>query len=139
MLGEPSWMNIWSIKVILRGFELVSGLNINLCKSSLFCFNVDADFSQAAATFLCFFTGTVPFSFLGFPVGANHRQCITWKSVITMMKNRLPILKGKHLSIRGRVTLINSVLNAIPICFLYFFKVPKLVFKELIVIPRILT
>lgn len=129
MLGDPSWANLWSIKAVLRGFELVLGLNINLCKSSLLCFNVDSDFIEASSTFIFCSTGSVPFSFLGVLVGANHRQGISWKPLISMMKNRLSCWKRKHLSIGRRVALINYVLNVIPIYFLSFFKLPKLVLK----------
>lgn len=49
LIGEPSWSNLWSIKAILHGFKLVSGLSINLCKSSLMCINGEADFCHAAS------------------------------------------------------------------------------------------
>ncbi|MCH82142.1 LINE-1 reverse transcriptase like, partial [Trifolium medium] len=31
-----SWENVWTIKTILRGFELVSGMKINFVKSKLY-------------------------------------------------------------------------------------------------------
>ncbi|PNX79709.1 ribonuclease H [Trifolium pratense] len=32
LMGEGSWNNLWTIKSVLRGFELVSGLKINFVK-----------------------------------------------------------------------------------------------------------
>ncbi|CAI8608686.1 unnamed protein product [Vicia faba] len=52
------------------------------------------------------------------------------------MKNRISTWKGKLLSIRDRIMLINSVLNSIPIYYLSFFKIPKIVLKKLIRIQR---
>lgn len=36
ILGEGSWNNFWCIKYLLWGFEMVSGLKINFCKSHFF-------------------------------------------------------------------------------------------------------
>lgn len=33
LIGDGRWKNLWSIKVVLRGFEIVSGLGFNLHKS----------------------------------------------------------------------------------------------------------
>jgi hypothetical protein len=51
-MGEGSWKNIWTVKAILRSFELVSGLKINFSKSSIVWINLDDDFVEAASTFL---------------------------------------------------------------------------------------
>nr|KYP42150.1 Putative ribonuclease H protein At1g65750 family [Cajanus cajan] len=52
------------------------------------------------------------------------------------LHKRLSSWKHSHLSIGGRMTLINSVLNAMPIHFLSFFKVPNSVIKEIVAIQR---
>ncbi|KAK2418964.1 hypothetical protein QL285_041110 [Trifolium repens] len=72
--GEGSWENIWTVKAILRSFELVSGLKINFSKSSIVGINLDDDFVEAASTFLSCSIGSIPFKFLGIPVGANPRR-----------------------------------------------------------------
>ncbi|XP_045831494.1 uncharacterized protein LOC123922866 [Trifolium pratense] len=41
-------------------------------------------------------------------VGANPRRKITWNPIVVAMKKRLNAWNGRHLSIGGRVTLINS-------------------------------
>lgn len=121
-------------KGILRGFELVSGLNVNLCKSNLKSLNIDVVITQGAATFLCCESGLIPFSFLGLQVGANH-----WRNGVEIgdqqYEKQVFNVEREILSIGGRVTLINSILNSIPI-YLSFFKFSKVVLKELIVIQR---
>jgi hypothetical protein len=42
IMGDDSWENIWTIKSLLRGFKLVSGLKINFIKSKLYGINVDS-------------------------------------------------------------------------------------------------
>ncbi|PNX66770.1 ribonuclease H [Trifolium pratense] len=81
IMGESSWENLWTIKSLLRGFELVSSLKINFVKSKLFGINVEERLLQAGATFLSCNSATVPFKFLGIPVGVNPRRREAWNSV----------------------------------------------------------
>ncbi|XP_058722795.1 uncharacterized protein LOC131594631 [Vicia villosa] len=91
ILGEPSSDNLWSLKVLLRGFETVSGI----------------------------------------VVGANPIRRKVWLKVLNNIKSRLSSWKGRNISIGGKVTLINAVLNAIPSFALSFYKAPGLVIKEI--------
>lgn len=74
LISDGSWRNIWSIKTILRGFELVSGLRINLCKSRLMRINLDSTFVQAKMSFLNCEIGSPTFIFIGIPKGINSRR-----------------------------------------------------------------
>lgn len=35
VIGEDGWNNLWAIKSIMRGFEMVSSLRINMVKSKM--------------------------------------------------------------------------------------------------------
>lgn len=74
---DASWENLWCVKAILRGFELVSGLKLNVFKSNLIGLTIDEFFLYVASTFLSCCIGSVPFKFLGIPVGANPRKSST--------------------------------------------------------------
>jgi hypothetical protein len=65
-IGKPTVDNLWAIKSLLRGFEMVSGLKINFFKSSLIGVNVDNEFMEMACNFLNCSQGSVPFNYLGF-------------------------------------------------------------------------
>jgi len=91
---------------------------------------------QAASSFLSCCIDSVPFKFLGLPVGSNPRRCSTWKPVIENLQKMLSNWKGKHLSMGGRVVLLNVVLSSIPLYFLSFFKAPKKVLQEIVKIQR---
>ncbi|GAU47144.1 hypothetical protein TSUD_379210 [Trifolium subterraneum] len=101
LVGEGSWENVWTIKTILRGFELVFGMRINFVKSKLYGINVNDRFLEAASNFLLCRTESIPFKFLGLPVGENPRKLITWKPVVESMEKRLSGWNGRHLSIGG--------------------------------------
>jgi hypothetical protein len=136
ILCDGTWVNLWVIKAILRSFELVSGLKVNFHKSNLFGLNLERRFMEAASNFLSCKVGAIPFKFLGIPVGANPRSCKTWQPILDLMEKRLAKWKGKHLSIGGRVVLINSVLSSLPLYFFSFFKAPKKIIQEIIKIQR---
>jgi hypothetical protein len=135
-MGESSWENIWTIKSLLRGFELVSGLKINFVKSKLIGLNVETRFLEASSSFLSCLSKVVPFKFLGIPVGANPIRQATWKLVVDAMTKRLNLWSSSHLSYGGRLTLINSVLASLPLYFFSFFKALSCVIKQLVAIQR---
>ncbi|GJZ53830.1 RNA-directed DNA polymerase, eukaryota, reverse transcriptase zinc-binding domain protein [Tanacetum coccineum] len=72
---------------------------------------------------------SVPFTYLGLPVGKRMYFCDRWIEVINKVQNRLIAWKAKSLSIGGRLTLLKSVLGSIPIYFLSLFKAPLKVIK----------
>lgn len=115
------WGNIWCIKYILRGFELISGLQVNFHKSKVYGIHASQYFLQEALTFLSCNVGLLPFKFLGMPIGANPRRCHRrWRIVIY---------------VGWRVTLLNATLNSIPLYFLSFFVSPKIT-QEIVKIQR---
>jgi hypothetical protein len=58
-------------------FELVSGLKVNFSKSILIGVNVSTNFLHVAENFLHCKLGSLPFTYLGLPVGANPRLSST--------------------------------------------------------------
>jgi hypothetical protein len=136
LMGEASWENIRTIKSLLRGFELVSGLKINFVKSKLYGFNIEPRFLEASSSYLSCLSDAIPFKFLGIPVGANPRRRVTWKPVVEAMAKRLNSWSGRHLSYGGRLTLINSVLASMPLYFFSFYKAPSCVLNQLVRIQR---
>jgi hypothetical protein len=82
LVGEGNWDNLWTIKTVLRSFELVSGLKVNFYKSKLYGINLDDSFLRASSSFLHCGVDSIPFRFLGIPVGANPRRKSTWLPII---------------------------------------------------------
>ncbi|CAJ2628200.1 unnamed protein product [Trifolium pratense] len=135
-IGEVSVDNFWTLKAILRGFELASGLKVNFWKSCLMGVNESDDFMEVACSFLNCIKGRIPFKYLGLPVGANPRRESTWSPLIVSLRKKLNSWGHKHLSLGGRLVLINSVLNSLPIFFLSYMKTPAQVIKKVTRIQR---
>jgi hypothetical protein len=113
-IGEACVENLWSVKAILRWFELISGLKVNFGKSRLFGVGLEGSFMTVASNFLNCKLGKIPFIYLGLPVGANPRRVATWDPVVEVLQRRLNSWKNRFVSLGGRVVLINSVLASIP-------------------------
>ncbi|MCI00949.1 LINE-1 reverse transcriptase like, partial [Trifolium medium] len=107
-LGEATVANLWSIKAILRGFELASGLKVNFCKSKVMGVNVSGEFLGVAERFLHCSRASLPFTYLGLPVGANARSLTTWQPLIDTISRKLGSWNNKWVNMGGRVVLLNS-------------------------------
>lgn len=70
-IGKASIENLWTLKALLWGFEMVSGLKVNFHKSCLMGVNVSAEFLGMASSFLNCKVGSLPFMYLGLPVGGK--------------------------------------------------------------------
>jgi hypothetical protein len=135
-IGEATVENLWTIKAVLRGFEMTSGLKVNFWKSCLVGINIPNDFLQMASGFLNCRVGQVPFMYLGLPVGANPRLSSTWVPMVETLKKRLGSWGNKYVSLGGRIVLINAVLSSIPIFYLSYMKMPTKVWKEIVKLQR---
>jgi hypothetical protein len=91
---------------------------------------------EMACTFLNSRLDLLPFKYLGLPIGANPKSPSTWDPLLEHLRNRLLSWRNKHISLGGRIVLINSVLNAILIFFLSFMKMPVSVWKKVVKIQR---
>ena len=78
----------------------------------------------------------MPFMYLGIPIGDNPRRSEFWDPILRKGERKLATWKHRHISFGGRVTLINSILTAIPIYFFSFFRVPSKIIVKLEAIQR---
>jgi len=135
-LCENSFTNVVTLKAILRGFEVASGLKINFHKSKLIDFNVlSSDMDCYTRTLNCSQMGN-KFNYLGIEVRGNPRKEKFWEPVLCRLKSRLNVWKGRFLSMAGRICLIKSVITVIPLYYLSLFKVPESVYRRIINIQR---
>jgi hypothetical protein len=91
---------------------------------------------EEGCSFLNCKRSVIPFSYLGLPVGANPRRASTWEPVVDRLRKRLRTWGNRYVSLGGRIVLINSVLNSIPIFYLSFLKMPAVVIKKIIHIQQ---
>ena len=125
ILGEKSWANIHAMRAILFLFEALSGLKVNYSKSQLVGVNVPASWLSEAAMVLNCKIRTIPFVYLGLPIGGNARRVAFWEPLLYQLKSRLSSWNSKHLSFGGRLVLLKFVLSSLPVYTFSFFKAPS--------------
>jgi len=128
--------NVQNIKAILRCFELSSGLRVNFHKRKIGAIGVDSYEVKMYSEILHYGLMDIPFTYLGLPIGGNQSRRSLWKPVISKIRKKLSVWKGRNLSFAGRVFLIKFVTNVIPLFFLSFFKAPVGVCKEITKLQR---
>jgi len=135
-LCEAKSQNARVLKAILRSFELASGLRVNFSKTKVGGLGLDESMLNVFSTTLNCKHMKIPFVYLGMPIGGNPRSTQFWQPMIEKVSTRLSIWKGKLISMAGRLCLIKSVLSALPLYYLSFFKMPKGVSNKLLRIQR---
>nr|GEW18464.1 RNA-directed DNA polymerase, eukaryota [Tanacetum cinerariifolium] len=135
-VGEWSDDNLSSIMHVLHCFSLASELEINVKKSYLLGVGIPNDLIVAVASTLGCSIMKTPFKYLGFTIGGNMSNISACDDIISKLNSRLSKWKVKTLFIRGRLTLLKSVLGSTPIYWMSLYKVPKSVLNSMEAIRR---
>ncbi|XP_071708515.1 uncharacterized protein [Rutidosis leptorrhynchoides] len=114
-IGEWSKRNAKNVSKLLKCFENISGLEVNLKKSNLFGIGLPKNEVEEMANYVDCSTGTTPFTYLGIPIGVPTTKASSWQPIIEKFDKRLSDWKAKSLSYGGHLTLIKSVLSSIPL------------------------
>ena len=125
-----------NLLMVVGLFCSVSGLKVNMAKSTLLGMGVAEDIVVSLVDSVGCEVGEWPITYLGMPLGGNPCCRSFWEPVISKVSKRLDGWKRGFLSKGGRLTLIESVLSAIPTYFLSLFRIPSGVAKELEKIMR---
>ena len=80
--------------------------------------------------------GRLPSSYLGIPLGANHKSVAVWDGVEERFRKRLALWKRQFISKGGRITLIRSTLSSMPIYLMFLLRMPRVVSLRLEKIQR---
>ncbi|GJS03117.1 putative RNA-directed DNA polymerase, eukaryota, reverse transcriptase zinc-binding domain protein [Tanacetum coccineum] len=128
---EWSEVNLVNLVRILNCFYLASGLKINLHKSQVLGVGVPRVIVDQGASLIGCDVLHTPFKYLGVTVGDRMSRCSAWVGIVHKIKARLSKWKSKTLSVGGRLTLLKSVLGAVPLYTMSLYKVPKGVLLEM--------
>ncbi|GJU98861.1 RNA-directed DNA polymerase, eukaryota, reverse transcriptase zinc-binding domain protein [Tanacetum coccineum] len=107
---------------VLHVFFLASGLKINVSKCNIYGLGVSTNDIENLARDTGCGSGNIPFSYLGLPLGVNMNLIPNWQPLIYHFRAKLSSWKACTLSIRGRLTLIKSVLGSLGIYYMSIFK-----------------
>jgi hypothetical protein len=116
------------LKNLLKIFVDATGLRVNYSKSCLLPVNIDAYHLQFLAnTFGCA-VGSLPFSYLGLPLGTSRPTIKDLTPIVDQLERRLNA-SSRFLDYGGRIQLVNSVLSSLPNHYLSSLKLHKTIIK----------
>nr|GEY39042.1 putative RNA-directed DNA polymerase, eukaryota, reverse transcriptase zinc-binding domain protein [Tanacetum cinerariifolium] len=90
------------------GSGLVHGLNINISKSNMYGIGVSSEEIENIARATGCASGSLPFIYLGLPIGSNMNLIANWQFMIDRFHRKLSTWKANMLSIGGHFTLIKA-------------------------------
>lgn len=134
LLGKANTTKASLIKQALEAFSAVSGQQIGPSKSSIWFGNPTStsDRDQVAGLFEVN-QGIISLSYLGAPIATTAQA---FDFLIEAVSARLNSWKSKTLSQAGRIILIKSVLQAIPVYFMATTLIPAKVINKLTFLIR---
>ncbi|GKC14972.1 putative RNA-directed DNA polymerase, eukaryota, reverse transcriptase zinc-binding domain protein, partial [Tanacetum coccineum] len=110
ILTDQNTNDMENIVRTLNSFYMASGLKINIAKSNVYGVGVSQENLEAMATLTGCLAGSLPFTYLGLPIGKNMKLTDSWCVMVDKFKSKLSSWKANLLSIGGRLTLIKSIL-----------------------------
>lgn len=131
LLILPAYANtLFMLEGLLKSFSDSSGLHVNFKKSFLVPINVLEEKSlHLAHTFGCD-TGSIPFTYLGLPLGTTRPTIAEFSPLITKFEKRLTGI-SRFLSYQGRHILVNSVFSALATFYMCSLQLPPAVIKQI--------
>nr|XP_016515236.1 PREDICTED: uncharacterized protein LOC107831958 [Nicotiana tabacum] len=118
------------LRLILSVFEVVSGLHVNWSKSQVYTVNEVTNIQRLAGVLGCQVRN------LWMPLGAKIRSQELWNEVLERCEKELATWKGNYLSLGGKITLVNNVIDALPTCMMSLFPIPVKVEKKVDALRR---
>ncbi|WMV58738.1 hypothetical protein MTR67_052123 [Solanum verrucosum] len=123
------------LRLILVICEGMSGLHINRRKSFLYPVNEVPNMEILKSILGCEVSAP-PTIYLGLLLGAKSMSMEIWNGVIEKCEKKLARWKSQYLSLGGRLTLISSVLDALPTYMMSLFPIPLGIINRLDSIRR---
>ena len=115
-LAYLSWILLW--------FESITGLKINLDKSSILSVGDVVNLDVLTSKLGCKI-GVLPSTCLGLPLGTRRNSLQVWDGVEERVRKKLALWKRHYISKGGGVALSKSTLSNLPIYTLSLFRIPK--------------
>ncbi|XP_071728977.1 uncharacterized protein [Rutidosis leptorrhynchoides] len=131
IFAHPSLQELTRKKHIMQVFFELSGLQMSAIKTTLYGIHVSrADMTSFSAIFQCN-VGTFPLEYLGIPIGLSNNKIAMWELIVLKFKKKLAVWKGRCLSFRGRLVMVNAVISNLPLHYMSIYKAPIAIIKQL--------
>lgn len=127
---EACPVQVLFLKNLLQDFASSTGLKVNFAKSMLVPINVQEDTTTHLAQLFGCVVGSLPFTYLGLPLGLTKPKVIEFMPLVTRCERRLSFT-SPFLSQAGRLEVTNSIFTSFPMFFMSTFRMHKTVIKQI--------
>uniref|UniRef100_J3NC32 Reverse transcriptase domain-containing protein n=1 Tax=Oryza brachyantha TaxID=4533 RepID=J3NC32_ORYBR len=127
----PTEENTMAVKGILSAFGEATGLTPNLAKSSISSIRCHDEEKEMVANYLQCKIQDFPITYLGLPLSLRRLTRADLQPTMDRFAKKVSGWKPKLLSTGDRLTLINSVLMALPVHLLSVLAMPQWAIKEI--------
>jgi hypothetical protein len=113
LILEACPRQLFFLRAVLSSFATSTGLKVNYLKSSMYPINVCPARLEILARTLNCQTGSMPFTYLGVPLGLSKPRICHFLPLIQRIEGRLSCTSAL-LSQAGRLEVVNSVFSTLP-------------------------
>ncbi|XP_059070666.1 uncharacterized protein LOC131860291 [Cryptomeria japonica] len=131
LFGVASMHEVLVMKKVLNRFSWATGQEINWLKSEIFFFHTECWSQRAIARLFAIKIGQMPGKFLGMPLFSGAGKMNIWKGFLYGYKAKMEGWKSKWLSLAGRLLMLKSVVLAMLIFPMAYFKLPGSIIKNM--------
>ena len=121
---EACPVQVQLVKNLIDEFAGATGLTVNYHKSSLVPINCSQVLIDSLAQLLNCQVGSMPFTYLGLPLGTTKPTIEDLSPIVDNIERRLNAC-SRFLTYAGRLTYVNSVLSALPTFYMCTLKLQK--------------
>jgi len=115
---------------LLETFSSSTGLKVNFNKSMLVPINLSDDRATLLAQSFGCVLGSLPFTYLGLPLGTTKPKLIDFLPLVTRCERKLTCTSS-FLSQAGRLEVTNAIFTSLPMYYMSTFKLHKTVVKQI--------
>jgi hypothetical protein len=127
LMGSPTVHEANSLLEILQTFSDTSCLDCNKDKSQIFFFNMPLPIQCHISVILGFNRSSLPSKYLGIPLIDNALRNSSWEHILSSFTKRLSSWTFRALNLPSRLTLLQVVLQALPIYSFSALTAPKFI------------
>jgi hypothetical protein len=130
MILEACPKQLFFLKVMLNSFADSTGLHVNYNKSNIYPINVSEQKMTVLANTFHYKVGSLPFTYLGLPLGLRKPNLETFLPLIQKIERRLAST-SIFLSQTGRLQMVNAIFSSLPTYYMCTLKLSKTVIKQI--------
>ena len=121
---------LFNLKGLLRSFSDSTGLYVNFQKSFLVPINIDSHRAEHLARTVGCRTESMPFTYLGLPLGTQKPSLQDFSPLLTRIESRLNGI-SRMLSYQGRLVLVNFIFSAMPTYYMCSLLLPPQIVQRI--------